>query len=221
MNRLPWASRMAALASLGDEKRRQLFELVASSAGAVGRDEVAQATGLPRSTVSFHLDRLVQDGLLAVEFHKPPGKTGPGSGRPAKMYRPVAGEIGASVPDRNYDLAGELMAAAIERSSAAGEPIADALPAEAYRKGSAAAEAAESLEDFLVQAGYRPEPDGDGGFLLPNCPFHRLSDRYPGVVCTMNGAFLRGAAARLDAAGDRVAAADLPGHCCARITPPD
>jgi predicted ArsR family transcriptional regulator len=220
MSRLPWANRMAALASLSDEKRRQLFELVASSPDAVGRDDVARATGFPRSTVSFHLDRLVQDGLLAVEFHKPPGKTGPGSGRPAKMYRPVAGEVAASVPERNYDLAGELMAAAIERASAVGEPVADSLPAESYRQGGAMAEAAESMEDFLVQAGYRPQPDGAGGFLLPNCPFHRLSDKHPGVVCTMNGAFLKGAATRIDASGDRVAAADVPGHCCARILPP-
>lgn len=219
MNRLSWANRMAALASLGDEKRRHLFELVSASPGAVGRDEVAHATGIPRSTVSFHLDRLVQDGLLAVEFHKPPGKAGPGSGRPSKMYRPVAGEIGASVPDRNYDLAGELMAAAIERSESAGDPVGDTLPAASYGKGRDLAETAETLEDFLVQAGYRPQPDGDGGFLLPNCPFHRLSARFPGVVCTMNGAFLRGAAARFDPSSDRVAPADEPGHCCARILP--
>ena len=221
MARLPWANRMAALASLGDEKRRQLFELVVSSPGAVGRDDVAQRAGIPRSTVSFHLDRLVQDGLLAVEFHKPPGKTGPGSGRPAKMYRPVANEIGASVPDRNYDLAGELMAAAIEKSTTVGEPIDATLPAESYRKGEAMAEGAATLEDFLVQAGYRPQPDGDGGFVLPNCPFHRLSDKHPRVVCTMNGAFLQGAAARLDNSGGRVVPADVPGHCCARITPPN
>jgi predicted ArsR family transcriptional regulator len=219
MARLSWATRMAALASLGDAKRRHLFELVAASPGAMGRDEVANATGIPRSTVSFHLDRLVQDGLLAVEFHKPPGKTGPGSGRPAKMYRPVAGEIGASVPDRNYDLAGELMAAAIERSDTAGDPIGEALPAASYGKGRALAETAETLEDFLVQAGYLPQPDGDGGFLLPNCPFHRLSDKFPGVVCTMNGAFLRGAAARFDPSADRVAPAGEPGYCCARILP--
>ncbi|VXB57538.1 Bacterial regulatory, arsR family protein [Arthrobacter sp. 9AX] len=219
MARLSWADRMAALASLGDEKRRRLFELVASSAGALGRDDVARIAGIPRSTVSFHLDRLVQDGLLAVEFHKPAGKTGPGSGRPAKMYRPVAGEIGASVPDRNYDLAGELMAAAIEKSTAAGKPVTETLPEESFRLGNAMAEGASTLEEFLVQAGYRPQPDGDGGLLLANCPFHRLSDKHAGVVCAMNGAFLRGAAARLDASGGRVEPADLPGHCCARITP--
>lgn len=221
MSRLPWAARMAALASLTDEKRLQLFELVAASPHAVGRDEVARAAGIPRSTVSFHLDRLVQDGLLAVEFHKPPGRTGPGSGRPAKMYRTIAGEIGASVPDRNYDLAGDLLAAAIERSESLGEPVGEALRQAAFDKGRELAGDAGSLEAFLAGAGYRPEPDGDGGFLLPNCPFHRLSQSHTGVVCSMNGAFLQGAATGSGSSPERVAETDLPGHCCARITPAD
>ncbi len=109
------------------EKRRQLFELVSCSDGAVGRDEAALAVDLPRSTASFHLDRLVKDGLLSVEFHKPAGEAGPGSGRPAKMYRTVEPEVGAFVPDRNYDLAGELLAAAIEKSTPGGEPVREAL----------------------------------------------------------------------------------------------
>ncbi|MHC6593244.1 helix-turn-helix transcriptional regulator [Arthrobacter sp. C152] len=220
MNRRPWADRIAAVASLTDDKRLQLFEVVAASPRPLGRDDVAEAAGLPRSTVSFHLDRLVQDGLLAVEFHKPPGRVGPGSGRPAKMYRPVAGEVGASVPDRNYDLAGELMADAIETSLSGGEAVADALEAASYRKGSELAQAARSLEDFLVQAGYQPRPDGDGGFLLPNCPFHRLSQQHPAVVCGMNGAFLRGATAGCGSSEDRVAGDGEAGHCCARITGP-
>ncbi|MFP5312386.1 MAG: ArsR/SmtB family transcription factor, partial [Actinomycetes bacterium] len=64
MYRLPWTDRIAAVASLTDAKRLQLFELVAASPRPVGRDEVAEASGMARSTVSFHLDRLVQDGLL-------------------------------------------------------------------------------------------------------------------------------------------------------------
>lgn len=218
MYRLPWAGRIAAVASLADAKRLQLFELVAASPRPVGRDEVAESVGLARSTVSFHLDRLVQDGLLAVEFHKAPGKAGPGSGRPAKMYRRAAGEVGATVPDRNYDLAGELMAAAIEASEAGSGPVGEALRAAAFRKGCELAEAAGSMGDFLAQAGYRPQDDGDGGYLLPNCPFHRLSNQHASVVCDMNGAFLRGAAAGCGGPGDRVASVDLPGHCCARIT---
>ncbi|MBT2566511.1 helix-turn-helix domain-containing protein [Arthrobacter sp. ISL-85] len=217
MYRLPWAERIAAVASLTDTKRLQLFELVAASPGAVGRDEVAEAAGMARSTVSFHLDRLVQDGLLAVEFHKPAGRTGPGSGRPAKMYRPVGGEVGASVPDRNYDLAGELMAAAIEANQDEGGPVGDSLRAVAFRKGRELAEGSVGLEEFLAEAGYQPEPDGEGGYLLPNCPFHRLSRAHTAVVCDMNGAFLRGAAVGCGSPEDCVAPAAGPGHCCARI----
>jgi predicted ArsR family transcriptional regulator len=209
---------MAAVASLGDDKRRQLYQLVASSAGAVGRDDAAEALGLPRSTASFHLDKLVQDGLLAVEFHKAAGKTGPGSGRPAMMYRPAAGEMGVSVPDRNYDLAGELLAAAIERSTTTGEAVADSLRVTSYRKGQELAAGAEGLTEFMAGEGYDPRPDGDGGLVLANCPFHRLSDGHPDVVCAMNGSFLRGAAAACGEPEERIAPNSVPGQCCARIT---
>ncbi|WAJ35121.1 helix-turn-helix domain-containing protein [Arthrobacter sp. FX8] len=218
MYRLPWADRIAAVASLTDAKRLHLFELVASSPRPLGRDDVAEAAGMARSTVSFHLDRLVQDGLLAVEFHKPAGRTGPGSGRPAKMYRTVGSEIGASVPDRNYDLAGELMATAIEASQADGAPVAESLRAAAFLKGRELAEAAGDLEEFLTESGYQPEHDGEGGYLLPNCPFHRLSRAHAAVVCDMNGAFLRGAAVGCGSPEERVAPAAGAGHCCARIT---
>lgn len=220
MRRLPWIRRMAAVASLGDDKRRQLFELIASSDEAVGRDDAALALGLARSTASFHLDKLVQDGLLAVEFRKAPGKTGPGSGRPAKMYRPAASEVGASVPDRNYDLAGELLAEAIEDATATGGAVGDSLRTTSYRKGQELAAGAPGLAEFVAGEGYRPEPDGAGGLVLMNCPFHRLAGGHPDVVCAMNGSFLQGAAAACGESADRVAQNSVPGQCCARITPP-
>lgn len=220
MRRLPWRRRLAAVNSLSDEKRRQLYELIAAADAAVGRDDAALALGLPRSTASFHLDRLVQDGLLVVEFRKASGKSGPGSGRPAKMYRSASSEVGASVPDRNYDLAGELLATAIEHSTATGAAVGDSLLATSYRKGQALASGAESLADFLGEEGYEPRSDGAGGFVLVNCPFHRLSDGHPGVVCAMNGSFLQGAAAACGEPEERVAPNSEPGQCCARITPP-
>jgi predicted ArsR family transcriptional regulator len=220
MRRLPWVRRMAAVASLGDGKRRQLFELIAASDEAIGRDDAALALGVPRSTASFHLDKLVDDGLLAVEFQKASGKTGPGSGRPAKMYRPATGEIGASVPDRNYDLAGELLAAAIEHSTDTGIPVGDSLRDTSRQRGLQWAADSASLAEFMAGEGYQPEPDGSGGFILRNCPFHRLAGGHPEVVCAMNGSFLRGAAAACGEPEDRVAPNAVPGQCCARITPP-
>ncbi|MFN3925446.1 MAG: helix-turn-helix domain-containing protein, partial [Pseudarthrobacter sp.] len=167
MTRLSWARRVVALSSLGDEKRRQLYELVLAAPAAMSRDEAAEATDLPRSTVSFHLDRLVADGLLAVEFHKPAGKSGPGSGRPSKVYRAVAREVGVSVPDRNYDIAGELMAAAIDEAAANNQPVRDVLLATAYARGKELAADSQGLEDFLIALGYLPRADGSGGLTLP------------------------------------------------------
>jgi DNA-binding transcriptional ArsR family regulator len=127
MTKLPWKHRLAAVASLGDENRRRLFDVVASAADAVGRDDAAQAVGLARSTASFHLDRLVKDGLLAVEFRKLGGREGPGSGRPAKLYRAAVDEVAASVPDRHYDFAAELLVSAIEDATSGGGSPREAL----------------------------------------------------------------------------------------------
>ncbi len=134
MIRAPWNRRIAAVASLGDESRRTLFDFVASAGGAVSRDDAAAALGLPRSTASFQLDRLVQDGLLAVDFRKLGGRGGPGSGRPAKLYRAAVQEVAASVPDRNYDLAAELMVSAIE-DAADGVSAREALLRTAFAGG--------------------------------------------------------------------------------------
>ena len=145
---------------------------------------------MPRSTASFHLDRLVQDGLLAVEFRKLGEKAGPGSGRPAKMYRPALEEVGASVPDRSYDLAGELMATAIESSMTGGGGVREALADASYSRGH---ELGGSGRPWTKCSGawLQPEPDAEGGIILMNCPFHRLADGHADVVCAMNGAFLR------------------------------
>ncbi|MGY2745702.1 helix-turn-helix transcriptional regulator [Pseudarthrobacter sp. O4] len=233
MSRLPWQRRMAAVASLGDANRRKLFDFVASAEAAVSRDDAAGALGLSRSTASFHLDRLVHDGLLGTEFRKLGGREGPGSGRPAKLYKAAVQEVAASVPDRNYDLAAELLVSAIEESTAAGVSAREALVRAAYARGQATAQASgDKGADFaglLAAEGYRPEADGAGGFVLLNCPFHRIAEGHTEVVCAMNGAFLGGAAAGCGVDPDRVEALDItdlraqgaaqPAQCCARIRP--
>jgi predicted ArsR family transcriptional regulator len=237
MSKLPWAARIAALASLGDGTRRKLFAFVASAASPVSRNDAAEALDLPRSTASFHLDRMVHDGLLAVEFRKLGVREGPGSGRPAKLYKAAVQEVAASVPERNYDLAAELLVSAIEESAAGGVPVREALVRSARARGQAAAAGAEgagaeggaAFAELLAAEGYRPEDDGEGGLVLLNCPFHRIAAGHTDVVCTMNGAFLAGAAEGCGIAPDRVEAlaveelrksgAVLPGQCCARIRP--
>ncbi|PNH84559.1 metalloregulator ArsR/SmtB family transcription factor [Arthrobacter sp. AFG20] len=216
---LSWTGRLAALASLGDASRRRLFEYVAGHSSAVGRDDAAAALGMPRSTASFHLDRLVRDGLLAVEFRKLGEKAGPGSGRPAKLYRPAMEEVGVSVPDRSYDLAGELMATAIESSMTGGGGVREALADASYSRGRALGGSGSSLGEVLGSIGYMPEQDAEGGTILTNCPFHRLADGHADVVCAMSGALLSGAAAACGVPEEKVVEDRTVGRCCARIRP--
>src|SRR3954447_16634908 len=91
-----------AIASLDEPARRALYEWVATSGRAVGRDEAASAIGVSRALAAFHLDRLVRDGLLVPEYRRLSGRSGPGAGRPAKLYRRASGEVGVTLPERRY-----------------------------------------------------------------------------------------------------------------------
>jgi predicted ArsR family transcriptional regulator len=209
-----WAERLAAVAALDDPVRRALYEHVVASADPVGRDEAAEALGLKRSTTAFHLDRLVAEGLLAVEYRRLSGRTGPGAGRPAKLYRRPDGEISVSVPERRYDLAGELLAAAVEQSTITGRPVQEVLPEAAHNAGRAIGAAAGSVERACERYGFQPGPDGTGGWILRNCPFDQLARQHTQLVCGLNLELLRGVA---DGAADNRYAMVLdpaPGRCC-------
>jgi len=213
----------AAFSCLDDPTRRSVYEFMRSRGGTVSRSETADALRLPRSTASFHLDRLAADGLAAVEFKRLGDRTGPGSGRPTKLYRATATEITLSVPPRHYDLAAELMAQAIERASNSGIAIDLALQTVARDAGEEHARAAGGIRELLEATGYDPDDDS-GGYSLGNCPFHRLAADHPGTVCSMNLAFLEGA---LAGAGDEthlITTETAGAPCCARIAhvgPPD
>src|SRR5438477_13159703 len=103
-----------ALSVLGDRTRRRLYEFVAQSGRPVGRDVCGQATGIGRSLVAYHLDKLVEHGLLEASYARPAGRTGPGAGRPAKLYRRVDRESVLRTPARDYRLLAELLVRAAE-----------------------------------------------------------------------------------------------------------
>lgn len=216
---LTGGERLSAVSALGDPVRRKLFELVRDAAAPLSRDECAQALGLPKSTVRVQLDRLVDEKLLGVEYRKLGGRTGPGSGRPSKLYAVAQAEISASVPPRHYDLAAALLAAAVQRALDTDENVGDAMAAVAYEEGRRLGAEAGDIHQLLINAGYSPEPDGQGGTIMANCPFHRLSQDHTGVVCALNGSLLAGA---LDGCADSAhgLAPDAQiSHCCARLVP--
>ena len=214
----PLSDRVSAVGALDDPARRALLDLVTTRGAPVSRDEAAVALGLSRRATAFHLDRLAEAGLLAVEFRRLTGRTGPGAGRPAKLYRRADDEVAVSVPERHYDLAGELLAGAVEDSARKGEPARDALLRRAREAGRDLGRQAGTLEDVVRDHGYVPHPGPDGATLLANCPFHRLARRHTDVVCHLNLELLRGAA---EATGDPrpVVLDPAPGRCCVAILP--
>ncbi|MET4004107.1 MULTISPECIES: helix-turn-helix transcriptional regulator [Arthrobacter] len=209
--------RLRAVAALGDPVRRKLFEMVRDASAPLSRDDCAQALGLPKSTVRLQLDRLVEEKLLSVQYRKLGAKTGPGSGRPSKLYAVAQAEISASVPPRHYDLAAALLASAVQRAIDFGENVADSMAAVAYEEGRRLGMEGGDILQLLLNAGYSPEPDGQGGTIMANCPFHRLSQDHTGVVCSLNGSLLAGALE--GCADDRHALAPDAeiSHCCARL----
>ena len=221
MDSRPLPDRVAALAALDDPARRAVFDLVARAPTAVSRDAAATALGVSRRVAAFHLDRLAEQGLLTVEYRRPPGRGGPGAGRPAKLYRRAEDEVTVSVPERRYELVGGLLAAAVSESIDTGTSVQEVLHRLAYDAGRAIGAAAGNLLAALEEAGYEPRPEGhDGGaVVLGNCPFHRLARQFTALVCGVNLQLLRGVA---DGAGDSGRLAELdpgPGRCCVRLSP--
>ncbi|MET0711735.1 MAG: helix-turn-helix domain-containing protein [Jiangellaceae bacterium] len=219
MEQRPLPDRVAAVSSLDEPIRRALFDHVSRSDAPVSRDQAAAALGLTRSKAAFHLDRLVDEGLLTVEFKRLTGRTGPGAGRPSKLYRRTDDEIAVTVPERRYDFAGQLAFAAIEESTRTGQPARDALLRIAHDIGRALGAGAASFESILEEQGFEPRPDGAAGIVLGNCPFHRLAQQHTETVCHLNLELLRGAAESSSDQRHTLVLDPAIGRCCVRAVP--
>ena len=209
---------VTGISALEDDLRRELYLFVISRAAPVGREEAANALGVPVHQAKFHLDRLEEAGLLESEYERLTGRSGPGAGRPAKIYRRRAHEISVSLPGREYALAGELMAAAIDEAADHGTPVVEALARVARRRGKdigmTAAGTATSLQtvtETLRRFGYEPRIE-DEYVVMANCPFHALAETHTKLVCEMNHALLEGVCDQVG--GLRAALVPAAGRCC-------
>jgi predicted ArsR family transcriptional regulator len=210
---------LASLSSLDDPVRRRLYEVVAERTEPVGRDEAAAAAGVGRALAAYHLDKLVEAGLLTAFYQRPPGRSGPGAGRPAKLYSRSDREFAVTVPPREYELAARLLVQAVEsdpsgQSRATLRDAARRLGAELscrLPRGNA------SLEAALARHGYEPRRGDDGVIRLRNCPFHQLAKHHKDVVCGMSLGLIEGIVAGLGAECARPVLDPRPGHCCVAI----
>jgi predicted ArsR family transcriptional regulator len=202
---------LGAIGSLSDPTRRRLYVFVSRSNEPIGRDEAADALGIPRQTAAYHLDRLAEEGLVDVEFLRRSGRTGPGAGRPAKLYKRTDRDHEVSLPPRRYGLAARILLEVVSKGAIKRKDLAAA----AHRIGAELGEV--GLDQALRETGYDPVME-EGEIRFRNCPFHVLKTQDQRTVCNLNLGLVDG---MLEASGDPRKAYLEPSetYCCVRVRP--
>jgi predicted ArsR family transcriptional regulator len=227
------AEAFEAFASLEDEVRRGLYRFVRRQRRPVTRQEAAVALRISAKLAAFHLDKLVERGLLVADHATPEGVRRR-VGRAPKRYSPTRLELSLSLPERRYDLIGKILVDTLARGDA-GDPPPEVARQVAWARGQrlgavargqrrlgrpGAERTVAAAQDVLDQHGYEPVPDGTGGLVLRNCPFHALVQRAPELICSINAAFVEGLLRGLGNDTVRAQLQPSPGSCCVRVLPP-
>lgn len=220
----------SGIGALADPVRRELYRFVCAQSAPVSRDQAADAVGIAHHQAKFHLDRLTAEGLLESDYARLTGRSGPGAGRTSKLYRRVGRDIAVSLPQREYELAGRLMATAIAESSSTGEPVVEVLHGVAHdygrsigatvRRPANAAAGLKQAVKVLSRYGYEPRAVGRR-IELANCPFHALAREQTELACHMNHALITGVADALAPHGPDAQLCPGPHRCCVVLTPSD
>ncbi|MEA2509189.1 MAG: hypothetical protein QOG21_1271 [Actinomycetota bacterium] len=212
----------AAIGVLEDGLRQRMYLFIREQTHPVSRDEAADEVGISRKLAAFHLDKLVEKGLLRASYAHPVGRPLHRAGRSSKLYEPSDLRLDFSLPERRYDLLAEVLAEAV--SSGGAEAVACDI---AGRKGaslgrhtprSSGEPASDTAVKLLGKHGFEPIPDLQSeGMWLRNCPFHDVARQAPELVCQMNLAFIQGVLQGLEATGVRAELDPAPGRCCIRL----
>lgn len=207
-----------AVATLTDPQRRALYEYVRARRQPVTREEAAHAQRISRNLAAFHLDKLVDAGLLHARYQAPADQPR-GRGRAPKVYEPAAEDVAISIPERRYQFVAEILAEAVNDPGGDVRGTAMRLAAERGRQIGHGLNRPDATSDGLMvtlaDLGFEPGPEGDH-VVLRNCPFHALARRFPDLVCGLNQAFV---GALLGGAGGELRA-DLvprPDACCVQV----
>ncbi len=180
---------MDALDVIGRPELRETLLFVRGRRRAASIRDVAAASGVHHNVARRRLERLASAGLLTASFERPAGRTGPGAGRPAKMYAPAPETTAIEFPERRYpELVGLLVDAVPRRRLAEvgvrfGTALAAAAgiePADDPRCG------LEGLCDAIGTLGFQARLAGiEGGsaeIVTPTCPLRPLVVANPAVA---------------------------------------
>jgi predicted ArsR family transcriptional regulator len=234
MTREDLAGQVAGVAALADPIRQELYLYVSAQPTPISRDQASDALSIARHTAKFHLDKLAEEGLLDISFKRLSERRGPGAGRPTKLYARSSRQLSVILPERRYDLAGHLLAGAIDDAGAQGTAVADALGDTAASWGRGIAQQARAA------AGPRPSPERlractcqaltengyeaqctDGTVVLRNCPFDALAREHTELVCGMNLAIMAAVTEQLREMELDAQLEPAPGRCCVVLVPAD
>src|SRR5919112_129808 len=183
---------LTGLAGLGDPIRRALYRHVAERGVPISRDEAAHAAGISRPLAAYHLDKLLDDGLLEPRYQRRSGRRGPGAGRPAKHYVRASGQLELSLPARDYAPLAEMLAGAVEADPSgaakaalnrAAATLGADLGTEATRHttpDSDPDQALAAIRTALTARGYEPSDDLDS-----HPPLRTELDPQPGRCCVL------------------------------------
>jgi predicted ArsR family transcriptional regulator len=226
----PSAPAIRAVAVLDDELRRGMYLYCREAGRPVTRDEAAAQVGISRKLAAFHLDKLVDAGLLQAHYNPVDGIRR--VGRRPKVYEPTNDSVQVTIPERRHDLLADLLLDAVLAEQDGETAIASALRTaqrrgselgarerEAARLGRLGAERALTLlKTILARHGFEPARGSATDLRLRNCPFHPFAAKAPALVCGINHAFLSGLLVGLESRGVQAELRPAPGECCVRLS---
>ena len=222
-----------AIGALDDDLRRRMYIFIRRQGKPVSRDEAADHVGISRKLAAFHLDKLVERGLLTAHYARLPGRSGRGAGRSSKLYEPSDLEVDISLPERRYDIVGEIIVAALDEDSddsprevakriafEKGQAIGDQIRDQMRLRPPGSERALSVAEEALSEYGFEPYREDPETISLRNCPFHTLARQSPELVCGLNREFIDGLLRGLGNDSVEAALLPTPGQCCVKLRAP-
>jgi predicted ArsR family transcriptional regulator len=224
------APAIRAVAALNDVLRRGMYAYCRRVGRPVSRDEAAAQVGISRKLAAFHLDKLVDAGLLRAHYAPVDGVRR--VGRAPKLYEPTNEPVRVAIPERRHDLLADLLLDAV-LAHRPGETATESALRTARdrgrqlgvrerddaRPGRLGAERALTLVGaVLSRRGFEPCREDPTTVRLRNCPFHPLAARAPELVCGLTHAFVAGFLDGLEAPSTQAELVPTPGECCVRLT---
>jgi predicted ArsR family transcriptional regulator len=222
---------VAAVAALAEDSRRLMYDYIRRQARPVTRDEAAAQAGISRKLAAFHLEKLVDAGLLQAEQQATPTGARRGPGRAPKVYRPTDTELSISIPQRRLDLLGEVLVDALAAEAVTGTARKAVLVGARHRgielgtaeriarrlNRTGAERALHLASGVLERIGYEPYRDDDRSVRMRNCPFHPLAARQRELVCGVNRELIDGLLRGLGNSTVNATLAPRPGECCVEL----